>query len=225
MSEHYLGIDWGTHSSKWCYQSAGKLVVGPIWDSRVWREGNSLSAFPLERRHEGSQGEVGLKRKLIQDPDQPFWEGERPRLGVTLGEATTFSLLALLEDAYKTVRRRGIDLKTAEHVTVRLAHPNWIAPHNLPALKSYRDSAVVALSIFVSENPGEMAEKAYSIPVDTLRKTVLSHKACIDKLKPFPAEYSYKGYRDVLKGKTGDVTWEFIFESCAAGFPYLLEVE
>src|SRR5262249_22478981 len=96
MPGAFLGIDWGTHSSKWCYQdAAGKRVVGRIWDSRVWRHEDQLSIFPLRARFQAGQGEAALKRKLINDPDQPFWEGQRRRLGVSLGESVVFSLMSL----------------------------------------------------------------------------------------------------------------------------------
>ena len=34
----YLGVDWGTHSSKWAFQHPGlNPIVGTIWDSAVSR--------------------------------------------------------------------------------------------------------------------------------------------------------------------------------------------
>jgi hypothetical protein len=45
----------------------------------------------MDQKFQGQDREIALKRKLIQDPDQSFWEGPRPKLGVTLGEAVVFS--------------------------------------------------------------------------------------------------------------------------------------
>src|ERR1700730_8928093 len=107
----YLGIDWGTHSSKWAFQSdASSPVIGPIWDSSVCRIDGYLQMFTLDQRHQDAGREVALKRKLIQDPDQSFWEGTRPKLGTTLGEAIVFSILTLLLDADKTLaaKRKGL---------------------------------------------------------------------------------------------------------------------
>lgn len=88
----FIGVDWGTHSSKWCYQnSRNEVIIGGIWDSRVWRNNDQLELYVMDRRYEGARGEEALKGKLIHDPDQPFWHGERPRLGVSLGEAIVFS--------------------------------------------------------------------------------------------------------------------------------------
>ena len=71
----YLGIDWGTHSSKWAFQRPEmKPIVGTIWDSAVSRVGADLVMHTMERHHQDSSREVALKRKLIQDPDQSFWK-------------------------------------------------------------------------------------------------------------------------------------------------------
>ena len=51
----YLGVDWGTHSSKWAFQKPGlNPLVGPIWDSAVSRR--------AERHHvhERGRGRCGL---------------------------------------------------------------------------------------------------------------------------------------------------------------------
>ncbi len=96
----FLGLDWGTHSSKWAFQQPGlNPFVGPIWDSAVSLNGTDLTMHTLDQRNQDPSREVALKRKLIQDPDQPFWEGPRPKLGVTLGESVVFSIFCLLLDA------------------------------------------------------------------------------------------------------------------------------
>src|SRR5260370_23765302 len=137
----FLGIDWGTHSSKWVYQNgirSGTPVIGEIWDSGVTRVAGSLAWFPLEQRVRDVNREIGLKRKLIQDPDQSFWEGPRPKLGVTLGEAVVFSVLALLVDAERVLVRRRVSLRSAP-LTIRFSHPNWIEETNIRALQCFRD--------------------------------------------------------------------------------------
>lgn len=53
--EHACGIDLGL----------GRLPCGA----------QNLEMFTMERRHQDASREVALKRKLIQAPDQPFWEG------------------------------------------------------------------------------------------------------------------------------------------------------
>src|SRR6185437_6916803 len=128
MAKAYLGIDWGTHSSKWIFQDTEHTaIVGPIWNSTVWKFPKSLAIYPAARRFTAEAGSASeLKRKLINDPDQAFWEGKRAKIDVSLGEAVVFSLAAILLDAKDTIAKRGIDLKAYEEVRVRFSHPNWV---------------------------------------------------------------------------------------------------
>lgn len=72
----YLGIDWGTHSSKWAFQRRElNTLVGSIWDSAVCPAGPNLEMFTMERRHQDASREVALKRKLIRPPINPSGKG------------------------------------------------------------------------------------------------------------------------------------------------------
>lgn len=192
----YLGVDWGTHSSKWCYQdSSGRVVVGEIWDSQVWRIKDSLAMFPLSRRYSGEHGVAALKRKLIRDPGQAFWSGERSDIEATLGEAVVFSLATLLLDAVTKLRLGGIEIGKAEHLTVRFSHPNWITPEAVAALQCYRDAAVVALSVPKSGLVGAVLENGFYAPLSTLRSLIDERRPHAAKLARFPREYEYKAYQ------------------------------
>src|SRR5712691_4571730 len=93
----FLGIDWGTHSSKWAFQTdSGNPVIGSMWDSSVCRLDDSLHIFTLDRGFQDPRRAVALKRTLIQDPDSPFWEGPRGKLRVTLGEGVGFGIICVL---------------------------------------------------------------------------------------------------------------------------------
>jgi hypothetical protein len=222
MDSGCIGIDWGTYSSKWCYTAAdGNVVVGRIWDSRVWREDDDLVMYPLELRYQGQFGEEQLKRKLIFDPDQPFWEGERHRLKTTLGEAVVFSLLALLSDARETLTTRGISLAHSNVLPVRFSHPNWIEPESIPSLQNYRDAVVVALSGFFDVLCHGTPEGAIKAPIQCLREFVKDNKQ-ISGLPSFPPAYSYDEYQACATGAVGTLSWALVFESCAAGFPYIV---
>ena len=93
----------------------------------------------LENRTRDTHRETGLKRKLIQDPDQSFWDGPRPKLGVTLGEAVVFSILALLLDAERVTKRKKLSLRGIP-LTVRFSPPNWIEDTNIRDLQYFRDA-------------------------------------------------------------------------------------
>ncbi len=226
MPEAYIGVDWGTHSSKWCYQdSRNRKLVGQIWDSTVWRVGESLAMHPIGLRYKGDRGEGQLKRKLIRDPDQPFWEGERRKLGATLGEAIVFSLYSLLSDAQKTLKSSGVSLDDMGPVSVRFSHPNWVTPDTVTALQCYRDAAVVALSA-LHETPEETTSKgSLQITAGGLKDLVARHGARISSLGVLPPLYDHNKYQECLKGSVENIRWEFVFESCAAGFPYLIQAE
>lgn len=223
----YIGVDWGTHSSKWCYQdSSGRVVVGGIWDSRVWRIGDSLAMFPLSRRYFGDHGVNALKRKLIHDPGQAFWSGERSDIRATLGEAVVFSLATLLLDAVARLKASGIDISKAERLKIRFSHPNWITPEAVAALQSYRDAAVIALTVTKSGVTNAVSENdGFSVPLAALKTLIGERKQHVAKLEGFPREYEYKAYRRCSTGEDDGVGWEFVFESAAAGFPYIVERE
>jgi hypothetical protein len=219
----YLGIDWGTHSSKWAYQRPGSNpIVGAIWDSSVSRAGTDLVLHTLEQRNQDPSREMALKRKLINDPDQSFWEGPRPKLGVTLGEAVVFSLLALLTDADRILGSRGMSFRDSGSV-VRFSHPNWISADNVRALACFRDAAVVALSVFLNNTQLPNRNGLVKISADFVNRRVQAAKQLADELPVFPESYNHQDYQRCTKGVIKGVEWEFVFESCAAGFPYLLQ--
>ncbi len=221
-----LAIDWGTHSSKWCYQdSDGRIIVGQIWDSAVWREGEGLMMCAMGRRHRGDRGESALKRKLIQDPDQAFWEGPRPKLGATLGEATVFSLLGLISDARAALGRKGVSIKNDEGLTIRFSHPNWISPDKVSALSYYRDAGVIAACAYQNQSLGMLGEDSFQLRLCEIQDVVRDHQVRTRALRRLPAVYDYDAYTACLKGEMGNVSWELVFESCAAGFPYLVEAD
>ncbi|MGA2897659.1 MAG: hypothetical protein ABSE27_08695 [Acidobacteriaceae bacterium] len=178
--------------------------------------------YTAEQSHQDTSREVALKRKLIQDPDQPFWEGARPKLGVTLGESVVFSILSLLLDADRTLRQR--DMSFRDHGSViRFSHPNWISSKSVRALQCFRDAAVVALSALLEGFNADEQDGRITLPAATLRDIVRRHRPTVDGLPNFSDQYNHRDYERCAKGTINDVQWEFVFESCAAGFPYLLQ--
>jgi hypothetical protein len=226
MPNAFIGIDWGTHSSKWCFQDlSGNRVVGRIWDSRVYRIGDSLAIFPMQSHYHGGHGESALKRKLIQDPDQSFWEGPRRKLNVTLAEAVIFSLVALLRDVQTTLAKRNIRIREDREIEVRFSHPNWLHAEAVPALQYFRDAALVALNCFLKEEKLPDPEDSFQMDVSQLRGAVQVHRDSAAKLENLPEILVAAPTASLLKGSTEGVGWQLIFESCAAGLPYLVEAE
>lgn len=221
----FLGLDWGTHSSKWAFQQPGlNPFVGPIWDSAVSLNGTDLTMHTLDQRNQDPTREVALKRKLIQDPDQPFWEGPRPKLGVTLGESVVFSIFCLLLDADRNLRARGKSFKDKGSV-IRFSHPNWISSENVRALGCFRDAAIVALSAFIKYDGKNEDSRRITVPTQIFKETVDRHKAFADDLPRFTNKYSHGDYMRCTRGNMEGIEWEFVFESCAAGFPYIYDAD
>src|SRR5579872_6907352 len=220
---NYLGIDWGTQSSKWAFQTeSGNPVIGPIWDSSVCRIGEQLFMSTMDERFNDPSKEVALKRKLIQDPDQSFWEGTRPKLGVTLGEAVVFSILTLLLDAHRTQATKGKHLD-GQDLTIRFSHPNWITADNVRALGCFRDAAVAATRIFLAGIKHIQNSRSIMIKLADLREAVQYQRSAAGNLPTFPTDYSHEDYLKCSRGAVESTKWELVFESCAAGFPYLLQ--
>lgn len=181
--------------------------------------------FTQDERFQDPRRETALKRKLIQDPDQSFWDGPRPKLGVTLGEAVVFSILCLLIDAQRTMLDRGRTLVNGRSATLRFSHPNWITEDNVRALECYRDAVVVATSIFLEGLDFKSGPRSINIAADALRSAVQRHRVIMSRLRKFPSQYTHREYLDCSTGSINGTTWELVFESCAAGFPYVLEGE
>jgi hypothetical protein len=133
-----------------------------------------------------------------------------------------FSLFSLLLDAEKTLAKRGLSFRDPGSV-VRFAHPNWISSENVRALACFRDAAVVALSAFLEETSQNKHNGRITVSADTLTRVVQKSKAIADRLPNFTDEYRHEQHQRCAKGVLKGVEWEFVFESCAAGFPYLLQ--
>src|SRR5438445_27343 len=90
-ADYYVGIDWGTHSSKWSVVSSTGTYVELI-SSNLYCSPDKLVLSPKD---EGAHEDAlvrRLKGVLIQDPlGQDFWGAQRQDTGTSLGEAVVFS--------------------------------------------------------------------------------------------------------------------------------------
>jgi hypothetical protein len=136
-----------------------------------------------------------------------------------------FSVLSLLLDAkrtFETKRKTAID---DDSLTIRFSHPNWISEENVRALTCYRDAVAIAMNIFLEGIPCTVETGSVSILVEDLKIAVKRHYDIISKLPPFPPEYNYFKYSECSQGVIKGASWQLVFESSAAGFPYLVEGE
>src|SRR5258708_5024763 len=121
----FLGVDWGTHSSKWsCYLPDQKTYFSnlPLYSSDLTCKDGSL-LFGIEASSD-DDGVRGLKGVLINDPlGGSFWTTERLDTGTSLGEAVSFSLCCLLVDALFAI---GYQPGSGREVGIGFSFPNWL---------------------------------------------------------------------------------------------------
>ncbi len=213
----YLGIDWGTDSSKWCFQDdrRGAPIFGDIWSSVIWREANDLCIYPLSSEHKGDQRfHLSAKQSVIHNPGVPVWTGDWTPLDITLGEAMVFSLAALLFDAKAVVGSKA-GFRPGE-LSVRFTHPNWTRPEKAAALDAFENACAIALNLLTSTLINPSKTDAIRIDRGELRTFVQTF---------LPQAVSGAFRTAAGECSVGDVRGQLVFESCAAGFPYLVEGE
>lgn len=216
-----IGIDWGTHSSKWSRSnSAGKSSVGKLYSSTLaFNPVKKEVMFPKgeaepRQTHPGLSYAERLKRKIIEDPLAPFWEGCRSDSGMSLGASVTFSLCSLLRAAWDNMpvaERREIG-------EVAFSFPNWsLNEHeqNVQALHNFRSAALTAVKMFFA-NPEETPRLGEFTSKSSLEELISRYR--MEPPDRFPVE---RVEAMDLSDKVGDITTTYIMESIAAGLPYL----
>ena len=227
-----IGIDWGTHSSKWTWTWLGaassKFIEGPhrILRSDVRLE-NATHKILLsdEAPPSASIYESSLKRNLIRDPDAAFWGGPRRHSKLTLGELVSFSLWFLLGEAYQNVcDATGSE---ADVVDIRFSLPNWVDTEGgAVGRASYEQAARIACYVFSGDRH---AWSRVSHPVredwQTIVRQALEALGISDETE---INRSPEGFRSILKrtfSVSEGVEFRFVAESSAAGLTGLRDVE
>lgn len=211
----YLGVDWGTHSSKWVWARDSREEF-KILRSEVHLEEDRLFLSTDPPRH-GSVFMGGLKAQLIKNPNSPFWGGLQRRIRLSLGELVAFSLWYLTSEAYeaasRTIRRKP------QHLQIRFSLPNWIdIEEGAIGRATYEQAARVACHIFTmkrdgwSREPRPSRENWQAQVARALGVLEISDDAAIDQAP--------QGFRSMLKREwevDGNSRFRFVAESSAAG--------
>jgi hypothetical protein len=223
----WLGIDWGTHSSKWfCNLPSASRLAGRIHSSVLERKDNSL-CFSPGRNEQGTRKISSLKGKLILDPlGQSFWDAERPDTGTSLGAATVFSLAALLNDATKeVVKKEGAKDSLATSVEIAFALPNWVNDDDEEArapFKHFHQAVMVALTLWQNSPQSSLPSPGLSYEITQLEGAVKSAMMTLRTNSDFnPSPPLGPSQLMQRRFELGNVGWRYIGESCAAGLPYL----
>src|SRR5258708_2125237 len=137
LEKIWIGLDWGTHSSKWWYEAEeepGKLLpttkAPAVIDSTIHRSGQKLSLIRERTRVKSDCQDSRLKRLLLSDPQgADYWDAVREGIGISLGDAATLSLGTLLGDVVRDLGSRN-DAISPDKTTVEIRYslPNWISP-------------------------------------------------------------------------------------------------
>jgi hypothetical protein len=219
----FIGIDWGTHSSKWNWVLFDSTKVSPIVGrfkilrSEVCVDNQGQLFLGEDAPSRNSKFERAVKGRLIKNPEAAFWAGPQRELKLTLGELTSFSLWYLLGEAYsdllKTVHAKPEDLE------IRFSLPNWVdIAEGSVGRACYEQAAQVACHIFANDRDAWSGNSRpthatwQSIIVGALKSLNISDETEIDK--------DPHGFRSLLRKKVNvdqGVCFRFVAESSAAG--------
>lgn len=221
INEVNLGIDWGTHSSKWFVEPLeGEQKFSPvILDSALSVEDENL--LFIGEKQGLKRKIVDLKQVLIVDPLGPdFWDAPRYDTKTSLGEVVAFSLASILGH-FKMMKGEHLIKASEEHrVSVRFSAPNWVEPTEAQkkAIQNFSSAAAVALNISCSGNVDTpIAGEPY--PISRWRQL------CRESLEKIPDRglkpFERRGPRSLPT--IPHLSYWLVPESCAAGLPYVVE--
>ena len=131
MSERVglLGIDWGTHSSKWIWTVPGSKTSATrppfkiLWSDVSVDEKSGRLFLSADTPPVGPKKASNIKGRLLKNPDASFWVGPQKSVKLTLGELVTFSLWSLIGEAYQNLCDK--EKHAPERLEIRLSLPNW----------------------------------------------------------------------------------------------------
>jgi hypothetical protein len=224
--EMFLGIDWGTHSSKWaCFDAHARQYNGiiPVHSSNLGHEGDTLIFAPEEGALAKDFVVRGLKQELIRAPlASYFWDSERPDTGTTLGEAVVFSLCSLLADADIHIST-SFGAKWIEDLEVGFSFPNWLVERQRPyriAAKNFCEAVALAVGLFVRHRGANLPKPGVAFPIERWKNLVR------DARNSMPHEKAQELSIDNMTKLSFAVAdhglkYAFVIESLAAGLPYL----
>lgn len=222
MSRVFIGVDWGTHSSKLWIAHDRKVLDAPIFSSDMLCVDGTLT-FSHQPQTDDDGPLRGLKSFLINDSlATPFWSREdRLDTGTSLGEAVTFSVVCLLAEAKRIVEKRT-DASFNES-ELGFSFPNWLAEDSKKAstaAKNFCEAAQAAMEIVVTLAGPDLPKPGKAFQVAQWKRIVEAARKSLSGVQmdhltiqtASQAEFSIRG---------SGPRWRFIVESGAAGIPYL----
>ena len=235
LSRISIGLDWGTHSSKWWYEAEeeiGKLLPATkapaVIDSTIHRSGAKLSLGREREIRKSECADSRLKRRLLDDPlGADYWGAIREGIGISLGEAATLSLGVLLGDVACDLRSRDYAIVPGETaVEIRYSLPNWIGEqpaHHASRKRMFQTAAL--LSVLVAERGVEVLPSVgKEIGIEewrTLIRETRQSSGCLQIFEKAPQDFASMIGASFFIPDRPSVSWRMVVESTAAGFPQL----
>lgn len=234
VREIWIGLDWGTHSSKWWYTVCvedGRLQhvrnPGPVVNSTVYRDDDRLFLTCDREGVHRLTADPRLKRRLIEDPlGADYWEARRAGIGVSLGSAACLSLSVLLGAVAGSLRQNSLQLHESCPIHLCFSLPNWVGedPAEQAARRRMFETTVVVCALVLDRalsgmpSPGDGTEiSAWAADIERLRNSVPCRAAVAQYVPTFEGlvrgEFAFE--------RMTPLSWRLAAESCAAGFPEL----
>jgi len=224
-ADYFIGIDWGTHSSKWSLVSNSGTRVELI-SSNLFCSPNELILSPKEGDGDRDQVVRRLKGVLIQDPlGQDFWGAQRKDTGTSLGEAIAFSLCSLICASIGRARKDAVDADYGD-IELGLSFPNWIADRDrgsLVAAQNFCEAVDVAVRVLSDQRQQELPLPHRSFAKAKWKEMVASVRTA--KARSVQELTVEDMTSTLFKADNNGLSWRFLVESGAAGIPYLRAME
>ena len=220
----YLGIDWGTHSSKWAGRFVGDggfLSDMPLYSSDLERTGDSLTFSPDPATLDEDLIK-SVKERLIQDPlGQDFWGSDRLDTGTSLGEAVAFSLCCLLSEARAHIEDNGGPCP----IDIGFSFPNWLVEPTKAAkaaVEHFRQAVALTVNLLGDVPSNQLPNPQKSFPITKWKDLVGQARARSGEWDVGRETLSIDNMTQrTFRLPTSDAAWSFLVESGAAGLPYL----
>lgn len=223
QSKALIGIDWGTHSSKWKWTIFKPDTDGAldgqykILRSEVCLDDNRNIFLSVDAPGGNTISISSIKGKLIQNPDAPFWTGPQKRIRLTLGELASFSLWFLLSEASDDLCR--ISEERPDELEVRFSIPNWVDTQGGAVGRAcYEQAARVACHLFKNDR-GAWSRNSRPESDDWHRR-VQGALTALGLSDDSEIDNSADGFRKMLSRVyevDQDISFRFVAESSAAG--------
>lgn len=230
----FVGIDWGTHSSKWWYsveveeQQQGVMMqprsLARVVDSTIRRKGDSLLIHRERAQTECDVQDSRLKRLLLADPmGADFWKAVREGIRVSSGEAAVLVISCMLSDVYASLANENIQLSQSTQIELRYSLPNWTQDddeHNA-ARKRMFQTTLVATALLKQKGWDALPRIGEACDIEKWRDVIREIRES-EEIKPLKRS-SPKTFAELVGREyvLGHLKWRLAAESSAAGFTSL----